>query len=119
MSGGMNEDYEALLQFLYQAPIRLVQATLDGDITLINSMSAQLLMPLHRWRLRTVVFVMRAVGMPLPQSWHSWCWWRGEDRFRSRPACNPLRVGGECAIRSHGQRDAGSRNVPGIRAHEG
>ena len=37
---------EALMQFLYQAPIGLVQATLDGEITMINPMSAQLLMPL-------------------------------------------------------------------------
>ena len=38
--------YEALLQFLYQAPIGLVQTTLDGEIIMINPMSAQLLMPL-------------------------------------------------------------------------
>ena len=40
------EAQEALMQFLYQAPIGLVQATLDGEITMINPMSAQLLMPL-------------------------------------------------------------------------
>lgn len=34
------------MQFLYQAPIGLVQTTLDGEITMINPMSAQLLMPL-------------------------------------------------------------------------
>ena len=39
---------EALMQFLYQAPIGLVQTTLDGTITMINPMSAQLLMPLAR-----------------------------------------------------------------------
>ena len=38
--------YDALIQFLYQAPIGLVQANLDGEITMINPMSAQLLMPL-------------------------------------------------------------------------
>ena len=38
--------YEALLQFLYQAPIGLLQLTLDGEITMLNPMSAQLLMPL-------------------------------------------------------------------------
>jgi diguanylate cyclase (GGDEF)-like protein len=37
---------EGLMQFLYQAPIGLVQAALDGRITMINPMSAQLLMPL-------------------------------------------------------------------------
>ncbi len=40
------EAHEALMQFLHQAPIGLVQATLDGEITMINPMSAQLLMPL-------------------------------------------------------------------------
>ena len=35
------------MQFLYQAPIGLVQATVDGEITMINPMSAQLLMPLN------------------------------------------------------------------------
>lgn len=37
---------EALVQFLYRAPIGLIQTTLDGTIILINPMSAQLLMPL-------------------------------------------------------------------------
>ena len=36
---------EALTQFLYRAPIGLVQTTLDGAITMLNPMSAQLLMP--------------------------------------------------------------------------
>ena len=34
------------MQFLYQAPIGLVQTTLAGEITMINPMSSQLLMPL-------------------------------------------------------------------------
>ncbi|CAN5138709.1 hypothetical protein BH11PSE10_BH11PSE10_20300 [soil metagenome] len=38
--------YEALVEFLYRAPIGLVQTRLDGEITMINPMSAQLLMPL-------------------------------------------------------------------------
>jgi len=38
--------YEALIQFLYQAPIGLMQTTPDGEITMINPMSANLLMPL-------------------------------------------------------------------------
>jgi len=38
--------YDALIQFLYQAPIGLVKTTLDGEITMMNPMSAQLLMPL-------------------------------------------------------------------------
>ena len=46
MSDVSPEAHEALMQFLYQAPIGLVQATLDGEITMINPMAAQLLMPL-------------------------------------------------------------------------
>jgi diguanylate cyclase (GGDEF)-like protein len=41
-----DDSYETLMQFLYQAPIGLVQTTLAGDIEMINPMSAQLLMPL-------------------------------------------------------------------------
>jgi diguanylate cyclase (GGDEF)-like protein len=36
------------MQFLYRAPIGLVQTTLDGAIEMINPMSANLLMPLSR-----------------------------------------------------------------------
>ncbi len=39
-------DAEALTQFLYMAPIGLMQARLDGEIELINPLCAQLLMPL-------------------------------------------------------------------------
>lgn len=42
----LNEEHEALLQFLYLAPVGLVQASLDGAIAMINPRSAQLLMPL-------------------------------------------------------------------------
>jgi GGDEF domain-containing protein len=40
-----NDAYEALVQFLYQAPIGLAQTSLDGSIEMANPMSAQLLMP--------------------------------------------------------------------------
>jgi diguanylate cyclase (GGDEF)-like protein len=45
-SEGATEAYEALMQFLYRAPIGLAQTSLDGQIELVNPMSAQLLMPL-------------------------------------------------------------------------
>jgi diguanylate cyclase (GGDEF)-like protein len=38
--------YEALVQFLYRAPIGLVQISLDGTIEMLNPMSSSLLMPL-------------------------------------------------------------------------
>jgi diguanylate cyclase (GGDEF)-like protein/PAS domain S-box-containing protein len=44
----INAEHEALIQFLYLAPVGLVQATLDGTIGMINPISAQLLMPLSR-----------------------------------------------------------------------
>ncbi len=39
---------DALMQFLYRAPIGLVQTALNGQIEMLNPMSAQLLMPLSR-----------------------------------------------------------------------
>ena len=45
MADVMNE-HEALLQFLYIAPVGLAQTSLDGEIVMINPLSAQLLMPL-------------------------------------------------------------------------
>jgi diguanylate cyclase (GGDEF)-like protein/PAS domain S-box-containing protein len=39
-------EHEALLQFLYLAPVGLVQADMQGEIAMINPISAQLLMPL-------------------------------------------------------------------------
>jgi diguanylate cyclase (GGDEF)-like protein/PAS domain S-box-containing protein len=41
-------EHEALIQFLYLAPVGLVQTGLDGEIAMINPISAQLLMPLSR-----------------------------------------------------------------------
>jgi diguanylate cyclase (GGDEF)-like protein len=38
--------HEALMHFLYRAPVGLVQTTLDGTVEMINPMSANLLMPL-------------------------------------------------------------------------
>ena len=44
----LRADYEALIQFLYLAPVGLVQAEMDGGIVMMNPISAQLLMPLSR-----------------------------------------------------------------------
>jgi diguanylate cyclase (GGDEF)-like protein/PAS domain S-box-containing protein len=46
VKGDVEAEYEALLQFLYLAPVGLAQTTLDGEIVMINPISAQLLMPL-------------------------------------------------------------------------
>ena len=42
----IEEDYEALIQFLYIAPIGLMQTRLDGEILMVNPLCAQLLLPL-------------------------------------------------------------------------
>lgn len=46
MNVGVEEEYEALLQFLYLSPVALVQTRLDGEITMCNPLCAQLLLPL-------------------------------------------------------------------------
>ena len=43
-----NDSYESLMQFLYRAPVALVQTNLQGDVEMMNPMGAQLLMPLSR-----------------------------------------------------------------------
>ena len=42
----LQDETEALLQFLYLAPVGLVQTRMDGEILMINPLCAQLLMPL-------------------------------------------------------------------------
>ncbi len=39
-------EYEALIQFLYLAPVGLVQTNVQGDVAMMNPVAAQLLMPL-------------------------------------------------------------------------
>jgi diguanylate cyclase (GGDEF)-like protein/PAS domain S-box-containing protein len=38
-------EHEVLLQFLYMAPVGLAQTSLDGEIVMVNPVSAQLLLP--------------------------------------------------------------------------
>jgi len=47
-TGQLAAEHEALMQFLYLAPVGLVQTGIDGEILMINPISAQLLMPLQR-----------------------------------------------------------------------
>jgi len=56
--------YEALIRFLYQAPIGLLQTALDGEILMINPMSAQMLMPLAAVGDLTDLFDALAVVAP-------------------------------------------------------
>lgn len=66
MSEDIATEYEALLQFLYLAPVGLVQCTANGDIVLINPLSAQLLMPLsHDGMLDNFFSAMESVAPEL------------------------------------------------------
>ena len=55
---------DALVQFLYQSPIGLLQATMDGSITMANPMSAQLLMPLATDGALDNLFALLAAAAP-------------------------------------------------------
>ena len=60
------ENYEALLQFLYLAPVALVQTNLQGDIEMMNPMGSRLLMPLsHDGNLENLFDVLRQVAPQL------------------------------------------------------
>ena len=59
-------EHEALMQFLYLAPVGLVQLAPDGDIVMINPVSAQLLMPLaHDGCLNNLFDTLRNVAPEL------------------------------------------------------
>ena len=46
MDDDITPDHEALIQFLYLAPIGLAQTRLDGEVLMVNPLCAQLLLPL-------------------------------------------------------------------------
>jgi diguanylate cyclase (GGDEF)-like protein/PAS domain S-box-containing protein len=46
LDNSIEQEHEALLQFVYMAPVGLVQARLDGEVLMINPLAAQLMMPL-------------------------------------------------------------------------
>jgi len=57
--------HEVLMQFVYRAPIGLIQTTLDGSVELINPMAASLLIPLSPSGLLDNLF--RALGVVAPR----------------------------------------------------
>ena len=46
MHSDVADEYETLMQFLYRAPIGLVQISITGEVEMLNPMSSRLLMPL-------------------------------------------------------------------------
>ena len=62
-----NDAYEALVQFLYRAPIGLAQTALDGAVEMLNPMASSLLMPLATARgLDNLFEVLAPVAPQLP-----------------------------------------------------
>lgn len=62
MTDDNSEAYESLMEFLYRAPIGLVQTNFSGDIEMMNPMSAKLLMPLSpNGNLDNLFTVLRSV----------------------------------------------------------
>jgi diguanylate cyclase (GGDEF)-like protein len=60
---------EALMQFLYRAPIGLLQTALDGTVEMINPMSASLLMPLSTDGTLDNLFLALDVVAPQFRQW--------------------------------------------------
>ena len=63
----VGEELEALIQFMYLAPVGLAQTALDGEIAMANPLSAQLLMPLSRnGELTNLFTALEGVAPELP-----------------------------------------------------
>ncbi len=67
-TGGANDSYEALIAFLYRAPVGLAETTAAGTIEMLNPMAAQLLMPLApNAELANLFDVLKSVAPQLHQ----------------------------------------------------
>jgi diguanylate cyclase (GGDEF)-like protein len=63
-----NDAYEALVQFLYRAPIGLAQIAPDGTVDMLNPMASNLLMPVARTSgLDNLFAVLAPIAPQLPQ----------------------------------------------------
>jgi hypothetical protein len=62
----IDDEYQALIQFLYMAPIGLMQTRIDGEILMVNPLCAQWLMPCRA----TVTWA--TCSRPL-SGWHRTC----------------------------------------------
>ena len=104
MSSDAEAAYEALIQFLYRAPVALIQLQQDGLIEMLNPMAAQLLMPLApQGDLLNLFTVLRPYADDLPQLCASFAASHGvvcEGRRLSVAAAQP--VAGAPAVLSLG-----------------
>ncbi|QOY96422.1 bifunctional diguanylate cyclase/phosphodiesterase [Massilia sp. UMI-21] len=68
MSPDPSDAYEALVQFLYRAPIGLAQIASDGTVDMLNPMASNLLMPVARGAgLDNLFDVLAPIAPQLPQ----------------------------------------------------
>jgi diguanylate cyclase (GGDEF)-like protein len=78
---------ESLMQFLYQAPVGLVQFAIDGKVEMMNPMAAQLLMPLSPiGSLDNLYAVLDGVAPQLRRL-------ASEFKASSGTVCDSLRIG--------------------------
>ncbi len=97
--------HEALMQFLYHAPIGLVETTLDGEITMINPMSSQLLMPLAAGGGMDNLFALLLASAPqLRELAHA-------APYPGGTVCEDLRVSLECHGAGHGTSDGAPKTL--------
>lgn len=86
MCDDLKSEYEALLQFLYMAPVGLVQMKSDGEIVMINPLSAQLLLPISPDAdLSNLFMIMESIAPELKSMCDSFTKKRGQ-------ICDSLRV---------------------------
>ncbi len=91
------EAHEALMQFLYRAPVGLVQCSIDGTVEMMNPMSAQLLMPLTPGgSLDNLFTVLAAVAPQLRQL-------SADFGPGSGTVCDSLRIARETGAIGHAQ----------------
>ena len=85
MDNATNDSYESLMQFLYRAPVALVQTNLHGDIEMMNPMGVQMLMPLAReGNLENLFDVLRQTVPQLRELVHNF-------KPATGPVCESLR----------------------------
>ncbi len=68
----MAENYEELLQFIYQAPVGLIQANVAGDVSMMTPKAVQLLMPIsEQAEIRNVFDALSSTAPELRHLTHS------------------------------------------------
>jgi PAS domain S-box-containing protein len=112
------------MQFLYLAPVGLVQAGIDGEIVMINPISAQLLMPLSpdgnltnlftRWKTSRPTCATSAGSTRAPTAWSS----RACTSTCARPTAHARRAADPVADPAEARRRAPHGRDPDVTAEQ-